>query len=182
MVLINIRNLLQVFVSADPRYGPIYSLGVANEIGRSLALHGYHLGSHKPVFLVGFSGGGQVSMGCATYLSPLIDAPVYVLSIGGVLSDDLGIRHVKHLTHFYGTKDPFQKVGQFLWPGRWPGMVQSAWNQAMSNGKIKIVNMGPMAHNSLGGYYDVRVSLPSGQNHCVATADAIKEAIVSAGG
>jgi hypothetical protein len=38
-------------------------------------------------------------VGCATYLSPfLIDAPVYVLSIGGVISDDPGIRHVKHLT------------------------------------------------------------------------------------
>jgi hypothetical protein len=181
MITINIRNILQVAVSADPRYGPIYSLGVAHEIGRSLAHHGYRLGSHKPVFLIGFSGGGQVSVGTATYLSPLIDAPVYIASIGGVISDDPGIRHVKHLTHFIGTKDPFQKVGEILWPGRWPVMQQSAWNRARAEGKVEIVNLGPMAHNMLGGYYDVRVSLPDGRNFCVATADAVKDAIVAAG-
>jgi len=49
LILLNIRTMLQVTVSADPRYGPIYSLGVAHEIARSLARHGYRLGSHKPV-------------------------------------------------------------------------------------------------------------------------------------
>jgi hypothetical protein len=180
LMLINIRNVLQVMVSADPRYGPIYSLGVANEIARSLARHGYHLGSGRPVYLIGFSGGGQVSVGATTYLSPLIDAPVHVLSIGGVLSDDPGIRHVKHLTHFYGSKDPVQKIGEYLWPGRWPGMIQSAWNRALASGKIEMVAMGPMAHNSLGGYYDVRVCLEDGRNYCEATADAVKQAILSA--
>ena len=63
MILINVRNIMQVAVSADPRYGPIYSLGVAKEIARSLARHGYQLGSQKPIFLIGFSGGGQVSVG-----------------------------------------------------------------------------------------------------------------------
>ncbi|NCC35465.1 MAG: CAAX protease, partial [Chloroflexia bacterium] len=34
--LINLRNVLQVAVSADPRYGPIYNLGIANAIVESL--------------------------------------------------------------------------------------------------------------------------------------------------
>jgi len=182
LILLNIRNMLQVTVSADPRYGPIYSLGVAQEIARSLARHGYRLGSRKPVFLIGFSGGGQVSVGSTTYLSPLIDAPVYILSVGGVISNDPGIRHVKHLTHFFGEKDPVQKLGEILWMGRWPIMKQSAWNQAIARGKVNFVDMGPMAHNAYGGYYDVRVSLPNGQNYCVATAEAIKNAVLAATG
>jgi hypothetical protein len=177
MLLINIRNTLQVLVSADPRYGPIYGVGVAQEIARSLARHGYRLGSGKPVFLIGFSGGGQVSVGCATYLSPMIEAPVFVVSVGGVLTDDLGIKHVKRLTHLYGTKDPVQKIGQILWSGRWAVMPQSAWNRAVASKKVEMVEMGPMAHNALGGYYDVRVSLPDGETFCAATAAAVRDAI-----
>jgi len=177
IVTINIRNLLQVLVSADPRYGPIYSVGVAEEIARSLANHGYRLGSHKPVYLIGFSGGGQISVGSTPYLSPMIDAPIYVISIGGVISDDPGIKHVGHLTHLYGEKDPLQKLGEILWSGRWPVMPQSDWNRAKARGRITMVDLGPMAHNSYGGYYDVRVKLPDGENYCVATANAVRDAV-----
>jgi len=177
IITINIRNMLQVLVSADPRYGPIYSVGVAEEIARSLARHGYRLGSKKPVYLIGFSGGGQISVGATPYLSPMIAAPVYVISIGGVISDDPGIKHVAHLTHFFGEKDPLQKLGEILWSGRWPMMGQSDWNRAKEKGRISMIDLGPMAHNSYGGYYDVRVKLPDGENHCVATAKAIRNAV-----
>ena len=179
IISINIRNILQVAVSADPRYGPIYSLGIAEEIGRSLARHGYRLKSGRPIFLIGFSGGGQVAVGCAPFLSPLIDAPVYVVSVGGVISDDPGISYVKRLTHLYGDKDPVQKIGEILWSGRWPIMTQSPWNRAKASGRIELVNLGPMAHNAYGGYYDVRVSLPNGKNYCQATAEAVSQFIVS---
>ena len=155
MVSINIRNLMQVLVSADPRYGPIYSVGVAEEIARSLARHGYRLGSSKPVFLIGFSGGGQVSVGATPYLTAMIEAPVVVISIGGVISNDPGLRHVKHLVHFYGEKDPLQAVGQYLWPGRWSLFPQSYWNRAHALGLLELKSLGPMAHNAYGGYYDV---------------------------
>ena len=177
IITINIRNLLQVLVSADPRYGPIYSVGVAEEIARSLARHGYRLGSKKPVYLIGFSGGGQISVGTTPYLSPMIDALVYVISIGGVISDDPGIKHVGHLTHFYGEKDPLQKLGEILWSGRWPMMPQSDWNRAKARGRISMIDLGPMAHNSYGGYYDVRVKLPDGENYCMATANAVRKAV-----
>lgn len=177
ILMINIRNLLQVAVSADPRYGPIYSFGISQEIALSLARHGYHLGSKKPIFLIGFSGGGQVAVGSAPYLSSMMEAPVYVLSIGGVISDDPGIQQVAHLTHFYGEKDPLQKIGELMWSGRWPIMKGSAWNRALSKGKIDMVFMGPMAHNAYGGYYDVRVTLPDGRNYCEATAEAVVKAV-----
>lgn len=177
LLSINIRNLLQVAVSADPRYGPIYSLGVAEEVARSLANHGYRLGSHKPIFLIGFSGGGQISVGSATYLAPMLDAPVIIISIGGVISDDPGIKHVSHLTHFFGEKDPLQKTGEILWSGRWPIMQQSDWNRAKASGRITLTDLGPMAHNSYGGYYDVRVNLPDGRNYCTATVEAVNNVI-----
>lgn len=181
LLSINVRNLLQVAVSADPRYGPIYSLGVAEEIARSLAFHGYRLGSHKPIFLIGFSGGGQVSVGSASYLSPMMNAPVNIISIGGVISDDPSIKNVGHLTHFYGGKDPLQKLGEILWSGRWPIMQQSDWNRMKSQGRISMINLGPMAHNAAGGYYDIHAKLPDGRSHCLATAEAVKKAIVAIG-
>jgi hypothetical protein len=178
MVSINIRNLMQVLVSSDPRYGPIYSVGVAEEIARSLARHGYRLGSAKPVFLIGFSGGGQVSVGTTPYLSAMVEAPVVIISIGGVISNDPGLRHVQRLVHYYGDKDPLQAVGQYLWPGRWSFFPQSNWNRARAKGMIELKSLGPMAHNAHGGYYDVHVNLPNnGPSHCVATAAAVKQVV-----
>jgi hypothetical protein len=183
-VTINLRNTLQVLVSADPRYGPFYSVGVAEEIARSLARHGYRLcldenAQGKPVYLLGFSGGGQVSVGAAPYLSTMINAPVYIVSIGGVISDDPGILYVRSLTHLYGEKDTVQGMGEILWPARRAAMKNSDWNRVKAQGKIKIINMGPMAHNARGGYYDIRVVLPNQKTYCEATAEEVKNAILA---
>ena len=55
-MLINARNALQLFVSADRRYGPVYNLGVANEIYQGLLRNGRHPRSDKPIVLLGWSG------------------------------------------------------------------------------------------------------------------------------
>lgn len=55
-LLINIRNIAQVLVSADPRYGPTFNIGLAQELWRSLQRHGYRRGSGVPVVLIGYSG------------------------------------------------------------------------------------------------------------------------------
>ena len=86
---------------------------------------------------------------------------------------------MKKLTHFFGEKDGLQKIGAVLWSGRWPVMRTSAWNKAVNEGRIQMVNLGPMAHNSYGGYYDVRAVLPGGEDHCVFTAEAVKNTILS---
>jgi hypothetical protein len=178
-VLVLVRNMLQVAVSSDPRYGPIYSLGVAEEIARSLANHGYRLGSHKPVYLLGYSGGGQVSVGSATYLTVMMEAPVHIISVGGVISDDAGISQVAKLNHYYGTKDPIQSLGQILWSGRWSIMKQSDWNKAMARGKITMTSLGGMTHLLSGSYFDLKTKFPDGKSYCKTTADAVKDAILA---
>ena len=180
LVMINIRNFLQVFVSADPRYGPIYSLGVAEEIGRSLARHNYPLGVDKPVFLIGFSGGGQVSIGATPYLAPIIGGPVVVITVGGFLSDDPGVQQVKQLVHQFGEKDPLQAMASVMWFGRWPVSLRSPWNRMLNAGRIRMKSLGPMAHNGPGGYYDVNSKLPSGETFCAHTAASVKAEILQA--
>ena len=81
--LINIRNLWQVAVSADSRYGPIYNQGSASMILNGLQRHGYTLESGVPVTLIGYSGGGQVAVGAAPHLKTVVRAPVSVISLGG---------------------------------------------------------------------------------------------------
>jgi len=55
--LINVRNMFQVAVSADRRYGPIYNYGTAEVIRDELLRQGYRVGSGKPVTIIGYSGG-----------------------------------------------------------------------------------------------------------------------------
>jgi hypothetical protein len=87
------------------------------------------------------------------------------------------VRFVDHLHHHYGDKDPLQAMAAYLWFGRWPAMVKSAWNQALSGGKITRQSIGPMAHNGKGGYYDIHSTLEDGQDFCAVTVQAVSQAI-----
>lgn len=178
LLLVNVRNVLQMAVSADPRYGPIYSIGVAEEITRSLAKHNYPLGMGKPLFLIGYSGGGQVSVGAAPFLASLIGAPVYLLSIGGFLTDDPGVEQIGHLYHCFGTQDPLQAMARYLYRGRWKVFPQSAWNRSVSHGQVSFRALGPMAHNGPGGYFDKNAYLPDGTSYLQATAAALRDAVL----
>jgi hypothetical protein len=171
--LINARNVLQVAVSADPRYGPIYNLGIANEITESLQRHGYRLGSGTPVTLIGWSGGGQISLGATTFLSGMLKAPIRVISIGGVMADDPGLISVAHLYHFYGSNDPIQALGSQIYAGRWPIFKQSVWNRALAQGKITLTELGPFSHNGSDNYFSWDAVTPTGQSYAEVTIDAI---------
>ncbi len=175
--LIFIRNLFQVAVSSDPRYGPIYNVGVARELARSLIHHGYPPGSGIPIVVMGWSGGGQIAVGVVPYLSQALQAPVFVVSIGGVMSADPGISDVKHLYHLQGSRDSFPRIGQILYPGRWPFMRHSAWYRAQEEGKISTIDPGPMRHTGRGDYFDRRSMLPSGQNHLERTVKVIVDVL-----
>jgi hypothetical protein len=155
-LVVNLRNVFQVAVSADPRYGPIYNLGVAEEIWRYLRRHGYQPGSGAPVTLVGWSGGGQVAIGAATFLAPRVAAPLRVISLGGVFADDPGLSCLTHLYHLYGSKDQVQALGGVLYAGRWPIMQQSRWNRFRAEGKLTTICLGPFRHNGQGNYFDAR--------------------------
>ncbi|MFN8482202.1 MAG: hypothetical protein U0768_03955 [Anaerolineae bacterium] len=179
-LLVNLRNVLQLFVSADRRYGPVYNLGAANEIWRGLLRAGYRPGSKKPVTILGWSGGGQIAIGAAIYL-PGIDAPLHVLSLGGMLSDDVGLLRIYHLWHLYGTKDVVQAMGPRMFAGRWPMMKDSPWNRQLRAGKISMIALGPYVHNGKGNYFDMENKLPDGTVYGVRTVDTIVECLASVG-
>jgi hypothetical protein len=180
-LVVNLRNAFQLFVSADRRYGPIYNLGVANEIMRGLIRHGYRPLKRKPVVLLGWSGGGQIAIGAVTYLAPMI-GDVYVISVGGMLSDDIGLHQVKHLWHLYGEKDQLQALGQKLFAGRWLTKPQSPWNRARRAGKIDLIALGPFKHNGQGNYFDMATKLPDeNRTYGEKTLDTIEQVLAEAG-
>ena len=176
-LMVNIRNVFQMFVSADRRYGPVYNLGISEEIMRGLRRHGYDPAQQKPVVLIGWSGGGQIAIGAANYLSELTGG-VNVLSLGGLLSDDTGLAHVSHLWHLYGTNDGLQAMGAKLFAGRWPHFSQSPWHDAVRRGAISMIELGPHNHNGTGNYFDMTTKMPdSDQTYGGATVQTIAKII-----
>ena len=169
--LINFRNVWQVAVSADSRYGPIYNQGSAEMIVRGLEMHGYRPG--VPVTLIGYSGGGQIAVGAAPHLRSVLDAPISVISLGGVMSSDPGLLTLEHVYHLYGRRDMVQRTGNLFFPGRWPLLPYSAWNQAKQKGIIKLISMGPADHTGAKGYLDEASFLPGGQSYLDATVETI---------
>ena len=173
-VLINLRNLMQLFVCADRRYGPTYNMGTAREIHRSLVRHGHRPGSPDEVILLGWSGGGQIALGAAWYLHAM-GLRTSVLSLGGMLSDDIALARVEHLWHLYGTKDFLQASGKLLFAGRWPVSKASPWNEALRDGRISMIELGPYNHNIKEHYFDFESTLPDGRSYAGKVLDTIDE-------
>ena len=173
------RNLLQVGVSGDQRYGPIYNAGIAREISYSLMQQGYSYRRPAPIWVMGWSGAGQIALGAARYLRQLFQARVYVISIGGVLLDDPGIADITHLYHLEGSKDNFPRLGDLLSPGRWPFIRYSPWSKASKEGRITVINPGPMKHTGRDDYFDHKALLPNGQTHAQRTAEVIARLITN---
>ncbi len=171
-LLINARNAMQLFVSADRRYGPAYNIGTAREVVLALRRHGYQLDGGKPVTLIGWSGGAQIAIGAAAYLG-MGRFPVRVVSIGGMMSDDPGLNRVDHLWHLRGTKDVFEKLGQVLFAGRWPHAVFSPWSDALADGRIDVINLGPLHHNAKAHYFDESTIASDGRSYLQVTTDAV---------
>lgn len=176
--LINVRNMFQVAVSADRRYGPIYNYGTAEVIRDGLLRQSYQIGSGKPVTIIGYSGGSQVALGSATYLQAMLGgAPLVIISLGGVMADDPGLDCIEHLYHLYGTKDPIQKIGQIAYAGRWPILPYSPWNRAKAEGKITMMAVGPIGHTGSKGYFSVTSHLENGQRFLDRSVDVITQVL-----
>ena len=105
-LIINLRNMFQVAVSADQRYGPIYNLGVAREIVRAIEKEGDGIIKGVPISILGWSGGGQIALGAAPFLRSMLRAPVRIISVGGVMSDDPGLDSVEHVYHYLRHQRP----------------------------------------------------------------------------
>jgi hypothetical protein len=170
-VLINIRNLLIVLVSADKRYGPVYNRGMAQLIYNSLVEAGYRPGCQVPVTLLGFSGGGEISMGAAPLLKQALDGPLDIISLAGVFCGHNDILKLEHIYHLVGDKDPVERSGPVMFPKRWKVMFLSYWNRAKQRGQISFISLGPVGHQSPGGVLDPNMRLPDGRTHQQQTVD-----------
>jgi len=171
--LINVRNMFQVLVSADRRYGPMYNRGSAQMVLDGLIRHGYQPQSEATVDVIGYSGGGQIALGAARYLNERTGGPLHVISLGGVMAADPGVLYLDHLYHIRGELDKVQRIGQRIFPGRWPIMRNSFWNRALLRGKITFIEMGPIAHSGAGGYLDVDSQLDDGESFMDKTVATI---------
>ena len=171
--LILIRNILYTGLSADRRYGPIYNYSVAALILQSLLRQGYRLGSGTPVTLLGYSGGGQIGLATAGYLKTTLRAPVQVISLGGVVDAHPAIERIDAMYHLYGTRDAWQRFGQWIFPARWRAAAWSRWNRAVASGKLTVMCLGPMVHTGHHSYMDDTVALPSGRSYMAHTTEII---------
>ncbi|NJL46440.1 MAG: CAAX protease [Leptolyngbyaceae cyanobacterium SM2_5_2] len=172
-LLVNIRNVLIVGVSADKRYGPLYNQGMAQVVYNGLVKNGYQLGSGTPITFIGYSGGGQMSCANAPYLKRAIGAPIDVISLGGVISANINILKLEHLYHLVGEKDTVERIGPKMFPGRWKLFPLSYWNRAKRRGKITFIPMGPVGHQVPGGILDPKLTLADGRSSLQQTIDTI---------
>ncbi|MBE9200497.1 MULTISPECIES: CAAX protease [unclassified Nodularia (in: cyanobacteria)] len=172
-ILVNLRNVLIVAVSADQRYGPIYNRGIAQVLYNGLVAQDYQLGSATPITLLGYSGGGQMAVASAPYLRQALRAPIDVVSLGGVMSANNNFLQIEHLYHLIGDQDVVQRLGLIMFPGRWKILPLSYWNRAERKGKISILSVGSVGHQVPGGYMDPEEFLPNGRSNLQQTVETI---------
>lgn len=172
-MLVNLRNVLIVAVSSDKRYGPIYNQGIAQVIFDGLVRRGYRPGSRVPITLLGYSGGGEMSVAAAPYLKRSTNAPIDVISLGGVMSANNNVLVLEHLYHIVGDKDVVERVGPIIFPGRWKLFPLSYWNRGKRKGKVTVLSAGPVGHQVPGGYMDPQATLPDGRTHLQQTIETI---------
>lgn len=153
-VLINIRNILQVMVSADHRYGPIFNQGVAHVIEKALSDDGMKRRERAGIVIIGYSGGAQVAAGAAAFLTARLPrAEIEIIGIGGVLASDPGLSYVRKFHHIVGERDRVHKTAAVMFPERWPIMAHSEWNAGLRDGRIQYVSIAGVSHAGVKGYF-----------------------------
>lgn len=175
--LINLRNIWQVLISADKRYGPMFNQAVAQVFLHALLRYRFNPAGNEPIYVIGYSGAAQMAVGAAEYLRAWTQAPVYVISLGGVFGSDPGLMSVTHLYHLYGDKDRSHRLG-LIAPGRWPIFPASAWNRARRQGRVSEIKIGPMGHTGRGGYLDAKHTLPDGMQYVDSTVQVISQIVL----
>ncbi len=175
--LINVRNLWQVLVSADRRYGPFYSRGSAELIVRALRRRGFAIddaaAAKARIVLVGYSGGAQVAAGAAPFVGERTGAAVTVVSLGGVLSADPGVLEAERVWHLVGRADRVERITSWFFPGRWRLLSWSPWNVARRRGRLRAVEIGPCDHTGDRGYLDEEAFVADGRSHLDVTVDVL---------
>lgn len=169
---INIRNLFQVLVAADPRYGRLYGRGEAQIILASLVKAGYQPGSQIPITIIGYSGGVQIGLAAAPFLKRALDAPLAMISLAGVMASEAGLAVLDRVYHLEGSRDNVPRFGRILFPGRWRLLRGSHWNRLRATGRLVEIPMGPMRHNGAESYLDDEAFI-DGESHQERTVKVI---------
>lgn len=174
--LINVRNIWQLMLSADKRYGPMYNQALAQVLLDGLLRYGYRPEQRKPIFVMGYSGAGQLAVGPVAYLKEWLNSPVYIITLGGVFVSDPSIDVVDHFYDLRGDKDVIPHYG-LLAPGRWPFTVASEWNRARRQGRVTTIKLGPMDHTGRNGYLDHKIFLPDGTSFLDQTVKVVAQVV-----
>ncbi|MEM8630006.1 MAG: hypothetical protein AAGF74_02100 [Pseudomonadota bacterium] len=175
-IVLNLRNLYQVMVSADSRYGPLYSNSIAHIAADRLRAAGYSFGSGTPIVLLGSSGGAQISAGAAQFLGQLTGGHISIVTFGGIMSSDPGLTDVDEVVSYYGDSDPVYRLGRIVFPGRWPVLANSVWNRALADGTLHEISIGGMVHSGAGGYLDP-ADWHSGQSRLDVTVSRVAQSV-----
>ncbi len=173
--LINFRNIVQITMSADTRYSQIYNEGFARVLVRHLEQYGYELENPKPVFIVSYSGAGQIAAGAVKYLEQY-GLPVYALMLACFFTEGPGVVKAKHLWEFIGSADVAYRICFTFTPSRWQGLP-TPWSRFVREGKMTRVEMGAMRHTGRGGYLDRNSRMPDGSSYIDFTAAKFAEII-----
>ncbi|MFN3548555.1 MAG: hypothetical protein ACK4U0_13785 [Mesorhizobium sp.] len=176
--ILHMRNLFQVLVAADNRYGPIYGYGLSRVILDRLLASGYVADGSGQIILLGSSGGGQIAVSAAPYLVAATGASVSVVTFGGVMASDRGVTESGRLISLYGSRDFIYRLAHYAFPGHWPIFAASHWNRALREGRLVERDIGPIRHRGKGGYLDGQSTL-EGKSHLDLTVAEIATAIHS---
>jgi hypothetical protein len=170
--LINVRNIWQLLISADRRYGPIMNQALAQVMVHELLRRGYNPETRRPIFLFGYSGAGQMAVAPVMYLKEWLHAPVTIICLGGVFVSDPSLLVADHIYHVVGERDTVHPWA-YLAPGRWGINVTSEWNRARRQGKVTITVLPEMCHSGRGGYMDHKRFLMDGRSYLETTLNLV---------
>jgi hypothetical protein len=177
--LINTRNMLQVAIAADKRYGPIYNQAMAEVLLDTIMRYHFDPERPVPIVLIGYSGAGQMAIGAVTYLREWTNSPIYVISLGGIFSSDPGLLLADHVYHLWGTKDKAQ-IWRLLMPGRWSWLATSEWNRALRQGRVTILRLEGMGHTGRNGYLGRHPAPDGGPSNIERTVEIVSAIIEQA--
>ncbi|NMF86513.1 hypothetical protein E1H13_24900 [Nodosilinea sp. P-1105] len=155
-IVLQMRNLWRVALSADGRYGQAYNRGTASTIVERM--HDTHpvpkdLDDPFQLVLIGTSGGAQVALGAVEHLKAWLPAELTVISMGGVFDGRSGFDHARQVYHYHGSEDLVDNVGSIIFPSRWRWTWASSFNQARRADRYQAIPSGPHEHDGDRGYF-----------------------------
>jgi hypothetical protein len=146
-IIVQVNNVIKVGILSDSRYGPIVKYQQAFKVYQLLAERvdmSTLIGSD--ITLLGYSGGGQIALGSASFLSKMCNVKVSVCTICGVYSGNQDISDLSNITTIQGSKDPVAGLCRFLFPRRIAYFL-SKWTRAEISGRVKQISVKQMEHN-----------------------------------